>query len=115
MNLSVVGQDDSSSEENEKLASSKPAIPPRTRNVTENGQGVTAPPRRHGINKDKGKSMLLVSLSTFLYFLTCFLYSDNRNSVPYERKKSVDMDGNLTNALDDHNFENLDVSTVQCK
>ncbi|KAK4878078.1 hypothetical protein RN001_010584 [Aquatica leii] len=91
MNLSNVGQEDSSSEENEKmLLSSKPVAPPRVRSLNENGQGLIAPPRRHVANKEKSKN--------------------NRVLTVYDRKK-VDLDNTLTN--NDNDIEHLDVSTVQ--
>ncbi|KAK5638851.1 hypothetical protein RI129_013146 [Pyrocoelia pectoralis] len=91
MNLSTVGQEDSSSEENEKI-SLKPIAPPRSRNLTENNQSIIIPPRRHTTNKEKSKS--------------------NRATTNYERRKSADLDDTLT-SIEFNGIQNLDISTVQ--
>ncbi|XP_031332031.1 uncharacterized protein LOC116162536 isoform X2 [Photinus pyralis] len=91
MNLSTVGQEDSSSEENEKMPV-KPIAPPRTRNLTDSSQSMIVPPRRHTSNKEKAKN--------------------NRTVTNYERRKSTDLEETLL-SMDFHGVQNIDVSTVQ--
>lgn len=93
MNLSTVGNEDSSSEDGEKrLVQIKPTAPPRTRNLNSD---LTA--RKLSNNKEsKPKGINRVS------------------SVSYDKNKEVDLDSTLTSVFDD-STEDLDVSTVQRK
>lgn len=54
VNLSTVGQEDSSSEELEKATQGKPTVPPRIRmSMVENGPVGGGSSRRYQINKEK--------------------------------------------------------------
>lgn len=56
VNLSTVGQEDSSSEETPPQTNGKPAVPPRPRSIAIDHQQPLATPRRHvPIIKDKSK------------------------------------------------------------
>ncbi|KAI4454792.1 wd repeat domain 62 isoform g [Holotrichia oblita] len=109
MNLSTVGNEDSSSEDGEKrLIQMKPTAPPRTRNLNSDPTARKMSNNKESKPKSKFKSDYVASIVYFEKFPAI-----NRvSSVPYDKNKDVDLDSTLTSVFDD-STEDLDVSTVQ--
>lgn len=75
VNLSTVGQEDSSSEETPLNCNTKPAVPPRPRSIALVDHQPFVVPRRHPPSqKEKAKSNITTFSSTFLHNLMFVLF-----------------------------------------